>query len=157
MRQYDPSLSSDQRYRQWNIKLDKALSHGANTWVLGGLYGRTLDDAEVVTSSFLLGGARQLSGFRQDALSGQNVSLGRMVYYRRVTPRAFQPLDFPLYLGGSLERGRAWNNDNAFDSGYINAASIFLGYDTPLGPLNFGYGINDEDEQALYMNLGRSF
>jgi len=26
-----------------------------------------------------------------------------------------------------------------------------------LGPLNFGYGINDEDEQALYMNLGRSF
>ncbi|HAV05346.1 MAG TPA: hypothetical protein DCX47_10125, partial [Pseudomonas sp.] len=157
LRQYDPSLSSDQRYRQWNIKLDKALSHGANTWVLGGLYGRTLDDAEVVTSSFLLGGARQLSGFRQDALSGQNVSLGRVVYYRRVTPRAFQPLDFPLYLGGSLERGRAWNNDNAFDSGYINAASIFLGYDTPLGPLNFGYGINDEDEQALYMNLGRSF
>lgn len=157
LRQYDPSLSSDQRYRQWNIKLDKALSHGANTWVLGGIYGRTLDDAEVVTSSFLLGGARQLSGFRQDALSGQNVSLGRVVYYRRVTPRAFQPLDFPLYLGGSLERGRAWNNDNAFDSGYINAASIFLGYDTPLGPLNFGYGINDEDEQALYMNLGRSF
>ena len=49
------------------------------------------------------------------------------------------------------------NNDNAFDSGYINAASIFPGYDTPLGPLNFGYGINDEDEQALYMNLGRSF
>ncbi|HCA00283.1 MAG TPA: hypothetical protein DEO97_17735, partial [Pseudomonas sp.] len=24
LRQYDPSLSSDQRYRQWNIKLDKA-------------------------------------------------------------------------------------------------------------------------------------
>lgn len=157
MRQYDPSLSSDQRYRQWHLKLDKALSHGANTWVLGGRYGRTLDDAEVVTSSFLLGGARQLSGFRQDALAGQNVSLARMVYYRRVTPRAFQPLDFPLYLGGSLERGRAWNADNAFDSGYINAASIFLGYDTPLGPLNFGYGFNDEDEQALYMNLGRSF
>lgn len=157
MRQYDPSLSSDQRYRQWNIKLDKALSHDASTWVLGGRYGRTLDDAEVVTSSFLLGGARQLSGFRQDALAGQNISLARMVYYRRVTPRAFQPLDFPLYLGGSLERGRVWNNDNAFDSGYINAASIFLGYDTPLGPLNFGFGFNDEDERALYMNLGRSF
>ena len=44
-------------------------------------------------------------GLSSDALSGQNVSLGRVVYYRRVTPRAFQPLDFPLYLGGSLERG----------------------------------------------------
>ena len=125
--------------------------------MLGGRYGRTLDDAEVVTSSFLLGGARQLSGFRQDALAGQNISLGRVVYYRRMTQRSFLPLDFPVYLGASLERGRAWNNGNDFDSGYINAASVFLGYDTPLGPLNFGYGVNDEDEQALYMNLGRSF
>ncbi|EIK52571.1 outer membrane protein [Stutzerimonas stutzeri TS44] len=157
LRQYTPGLGSDERYRQWHIRLDKALSHGPHTWVLGGRYGRTLDDTEVVTSSLLLGGARQLSGFRQDALSGQNISLGRVVYYRRMTPRGFLPLDFPLYLGGSLERGRAWNNDNAFDSGYINAASVFIGYDTPLGPLNLGYGANDENEQALYLNLGRSF
>lgn len=157
LRQYDASLGADDRYRQWELTLDKAFSRGPNTWVLGGRYGRTLDDAEVVTSSFLLGGARQLSGFRQDALAGQNVSLGRLVYYRRMTPRSFLPLDFPLYLGASLERGRAWNNDNAFDSGYVNAASIFLGYETPLGPLNFSYGFNDEDEKALYLNLGRSF
>ncbi|WP_312592305.1 patatin-like phospholipase family protein [Stutzerimonas nitrititolerans] len=157
LRQYDPSLGSDERYRQWELHLDKALSYGSNTFVLGGRYGRTLDDAEVVTSSFLLGGARQLSGFRQDSLAGQNVSLGRMVYLRRLTPRSFSPLDFPLYLGASLERGRAWNNDNEFDSGYINAASLFLSYETPLGPLNFSYGFNDEDERALYMNLGRNF
>ncbi|TBU75423.1 patatin-like phospholipase family protein [Phytopseudomonas daroniae] len=157
LRQYDASLGADDRYRQWELTLDKAFSHGPDTWVLGGRYGRTLDDAEVVTSSFLLGGARQLSGFRQDALAGQNVSLGRLVYYRRMTPRSFLPLDFPLYLGASLERGRVWNNDNAFDSGYVNAASIFLGYETPLGPLNFSYGFNDEDEKALYLNLGRSF
>ncbi|WP_313243096.1 patatin-like phospholipase family protein [Stutzerimonas nitrititolerans] len=157
LRQYDPSLGSDERYRQWVLHLDKALSYGPNTFVLGGRYGRTLDDAEVVTSSFLLGGARQLSGFRQDSLAGQNVSLGRMVYLRRLTPRSFSPLDFPLYVGASLERGRAWNNDNEFDSGYINAASLFLSYETPLGPLNFSYGFNDEDERALYMNLGRNF
>lgn len=157
LRQYTPGLGSDERYRQWQLRLDKALSHGPNTWVLGGRYGRTLDDAEVVTSSFLLGGARQLSGFRQDAVAGQNISLGRVVYYRRMTPRAFLPLDFPVYLGASLERGRAWNEGNAFDSGYINAGSVFLGYDTPLGPLNIGYGVNDEDEQALYLDLGRSF
>ena len=157
LRQYDPSLGSDERYRQWELRLDKALSYGPNTFVLGGRYGRTLDDAEVVTSSFLLGGARQLSGFRQDSLAGQNVSLGRMVYLRRLTPRSFSPLDFPLYVGASLERGRAWNNDNEFDSGYINAASLFLSYETPLGPLNFSYGFNDEDERALYMNLGRNF
>ena len=157
LRQYDPSLGSDRRYRQWEFRLDKAFSFGLDTLVFGGRYGRTPDDAEIVTSSFLLGGARQLSGFRQDALSGQNISLARMIYYRRMTPRSFLPLDFPLYLGASLERGRAWNNDNAFDSGYINAGSIFIGYETPLGPLNFSYGLNDEAERALYPNLGRSF
>lgn len=156
-RQFEPELGSDQRYRQWEFKLDKALSFGPDTYVLGGRYGRTLDQANVVTSSFLLGGARQLSGFREDAISGQNASLLRAVYYRRLTPRSYLPLDFPLYVGGSLERGRAWNNDNEFDSGYINAASVFLGFDTPLGPLNFSYGFNDDDQQAIYMNLGQTF
>ncbi|MCP1475064.1 NTE family protein [Pseudomonas sp. EB276 TE3739] len=155
--QFEPGLGSDNRYRQWEAKFDKAMSHGPDTLILGGRYGRTLDDANVVTSSFLLGGARQLSGFREDALSGQNVSLMRAVYYRRLTPRSYLPLDFPLYAGASLERGRAWNNDNEFDSGYINAASVFIGFDTPLGPLNFTYGLNDADEQAVYLNLGQTF
>ncbi|MGR6655838.1 patatin-like phospholipase family protein [Pseudomonas mosselii] len=157
VRKYDKSLDSDQNYRQWLFNLDKAISSGPNTLVLGGRYGRTLDDAEVVTSSFVFGGARQLSGFRQDSISGQNMSLLRMVYYRRLTPRAYLPLDFPLYLGGSLERGRAWNNDNEFDSGYVNAASIFLGLETPLGPLNLSYGANDAHEKAVYLNLGHTF
>ncbi|UUT14226.1 patatin-like phospholipase family protein [Pseudomonas zeae] len=155
--QFEPGLGSDTRYRQWEFKLDKAMSRGPDTLILGGRYGRTLDDANVVTSSFLLGGARQLSGFREDAISGQNVSLIRAVYYRRLTPRSYLPLDFPLYAGASLERGRAWNNDNEFDSGYINAASVFIGFDTPLGPLNFSYGLNDANEQAVYLNLGQTF
>ncbi len=104
-----------------------------------------------------LGGARELSGFRRDALSGQNYSLGRIVYYRRLTERSFLPLDFPLYLGGSIERGRIWNNDNEYDSGYINAASLMIGFDTPLGPLTFSYGINDENFKAFYLNLGQNF
>ena len=157
LRKYDASLDSDTEYRQWQLNVDKAFSSGPNSWVLGGRYGRTLDATEVVTSSFVLGGARQLSGLRQDSVSGQNVSLMRLVYYRRLTPRAYLPLDFPLYLGGSLERGRAWNNDNEFDSGYINAASVFLGLETPLGPLNLSYGFNSEDEQAVYLNLGHTF
>ncbi|MDU4250534.1 patatin-like phospholipase family protein [Pseudomonas sp.] len=156
-REHTPSLGDDDRYRQWDIQLDKALSSGPNTWVLGGGYGRTIDDADVVVSSFLLGGARQLSGYRQDALSGQNYSLGRVIYYRRMTERSFLPLDFPFYLGGSLERGRVWNNDNSYDTGYVNAGSLLMGFETPLGPLSFSYGLNDASEHAVYINLGRNF
>ncbi|VTM08675.1 patatin-like protein, PlpD [Pseudomonas aeruginosa] len=45
MRRYDKSLGSDDSYRQWDLRLNKALSFGADTWVFGGGYGRTLDDA----------------------------------------------------------------------------------------------------------------
>ncbi|WP_312272090.1 patatin-like phospholipase family protein [Pseudomonas sp.] len=157
LRQFDTSLGSDERYQQMEFKLDKALTFGQDTLVLGGYYGRTFNDIDTVTSSYLLGGARQLSGYRQDALSGQNYTLGRLIYYRRMTERSLLPLDFPVYLGGSLEQGRIWNNGNNYDSGSITAGSIFLGFDTPLGPLNFSYGLNDDGQRAFYLNLGNNF
>lgn len=155
--QHATELGSDERYRQWLIELNKPLNWGDNTWILGGRYARTLDAKEVVSSSYQIGGAQQLSGYRENALAGQNVSIGRMVYYRRLTPvRAFS-LGLPVYAGLSLERGRVWNQANDLDSGYINAMSVFVAVDTPLGPLNLSYGINGDDESALYLNLGRSF
>ncbi|MFV1942546.1 patatin-like phospholipase family protein [Pseudomonas luteola] len=157
LRQFDTSLGSDERYQQIEFKLDKALTFSQDTVVLGGYYGRTFNDIDTVTSSYLLGGARQLSGYRQDALSGQNYTLGRLIYYRRMTERSLLPLDFPVYLGGSLEQGRIWNNGNNYDSGSITAGSIFLGFDTPLGPLNFSYGLNDDGQRAVYLNLGNNF
>ncbi|MGS0941121.1 patatin-like phospholipase family protein [Pseudomonas luteola] len=157
LRQFDTSLGSDERYQQMEFKLDKALTFDQDTVVLGGHYGRTFNDIDTVTSSYLLGGARQLSGYRQDALSGQNYMLGRLIYYRRMTERSLLPLDFPVYLGGSFEQGRIWNNGNNYDSGSITAGSIFLGFDTPLGPLNFSYGLNDDGQRAVYLNLGNNF
>src|SRR5690606_8115208 len=73
LRQYDPRLGAGERSRQWELRLVKALSFGADTFVVRRRYRRALDDAEVVTYSFLLGGARQLPGFRQDSLAGQNI------------------------------------------------------------------------------------
>lgn len=150
-------LGSDERYRQWLIELNKPLNWGANTWILGGRYARTLDAKEAVTSSYQIGGAQQLSGYRENALAGQNVSIGRLIYFRRLTPvRAFS-LGLPVYAGMSLERGRVWSHANDLDSGYINAMSVFVAVDSPLGPLNFSYGVNNDSESAFYLNLGRSF
>jgi len=157
LRQYEKHLGSDNNYRRWQFRFDQALSHGRNHWLLGGHYGRTLDKVDVVSSSFETGGARQLSGFRQNALSGQNLSLARAIYYHRLTSQNVL-LDFPLYLGGSVEYGRVWNNNGmAFDSGYIRAGSLFVAFDTPLGPLSFSYGVNDMHRSALYLNFGQSF
>jgi len=157
LRRYERMLGSDSNYRRWQFRIDQALSHGRNHWLIGGRYGRTLDKPDVVSSSFETGGARQLSGFRQNTLSGQNLSLARMIYYRRLTPKSVL-LDVPLYLGGSVEYGRVWNNDRStFDTGYVRAGSLFVGFDTPLGPLRFSYGVNDMQRSALYLTLGQTF
>ena len=155
--QHATELGSDERYRQWLIELNKPFNRGAHTVIVGGRYARTLDATQVVTSSYQIGGAQKLSGYREDALAGQNVSIGRFIYYRQLTPVSSFSLGMPVYAGLSLERGRVWNQSNDLDSGYINAMSVFVAVDTPIGPLNFSYGFNDDSESALYLNLGRSF
>ncbi|ONM44311.1 hypothetical protein BXT89_08475 [Halopseudomonas pachastrellae] len=157
-RQSEPALGADERYQQIEFKANKAFGFGPNSWQVGGFIGRTDSDVNVAQSSFVLGGPGWFSGFRQDALAGQNYQLGRLVYYRRLTPSYFNAVSLPLYLGASLEYGRVYNRDDTdFDTGYFGGGSLLLGMDTLVGPLFFGLGANEEGHEALYMKLGQTF
>ena len=157
-RQSEPALGADERYQQIEFKANKAFGFGPNSWQVGGFIGRTDSDVNVAQSSFVLGGPGWFSGFRQDALAGQNYQLGRLVYYRRLTPSYFNAFSLPLYLGASLEYGRVYNRDDTdFDTGYFTGGSLLLGMDTLVGPLFFGLGANEEGHEALYMKLGQTF
>lgn len=157
-RQSEPALGADERYQQIEFKANKAFGFGPNSWQVGGFIGRTDSDVNVAQSSFVLGGPGWFSGFRQDALAGQNYELGRLVYYRRLTPSYFNAFSLPLYLGASLEYGRVYNRDDTdFDTGYFTGGSLLLGMDTLVGPLFFGLGANEEGHEALYMKLGQTF
>jgi NTE family protein len=157
-RQSEPALGADERYQQIEFKANKAFGFGPNSWQVGGFIGRTDSDVNVAQSSFVLGGPGWFSGFRQDALAGQNYQLGRLVYYRRLTPSYFNAFSLPLYLGASLEYGRVYNRDDTdFDTGYFGGGSLLLGMDTLVGPLFFGLGANEEGHEALYMKLGQTF
>jgi NTE family protein len=156
LRKYDQVAGFDQDYRQWLFNLDKAISSGPNTLVLAGATG-----ARWMNRS----GDLQLRAGRRAAAVGLPPGLDVRAEHEPDAHGLLPPPDatrlpaagLPVVHRRSLERGRAWNNDNEFDSGYINAASIFLGLDTPLGPLNFSYGTNDANEQAVYLNLGHTF
>lgn len=156
-RQSEPDLGADERYRQIELRANRAFGYGVHSFQLGGYLGRTDSDVDVAQSSFILGGPGRFSGFRQAGLAGQNYNLARMVYYRRMTS-SLAPLAMPIYLGGTFEYGRVYNKgDNALDTGYISAGSLLVGMDTLLGPLFLGLGTNTEGEHALYMNLGQTF
>ena len=63
----------------------------------------------------------------------------------------------PLYAGGSLEVGGTWNDVDEISVGsLIPAGSLFLGADTPLGPLYLAGGVAKGDA-SLYLLLGKLF
>ena len=61
-----------------------------------------------------------------------------------------------VYAGFSLEAGRYGTPlvPGAF-SGTLKSASVFLGADTPIGPLYFGYGHTADGNSSWYLFLGR--
>ena len=103
---------------------------------------------------FKLGGLFRLSGLQNDQLSGQHVGLAFLSYMRQLQRSAI----FRSYLGASLELGNVWqsSSDVSFDN-TILAGSLFLGLDTPIGPIYFAYGHTDTDESSLYLYIGPRF
>jgi NTE family protein len=104
---------------------------------------------------FGLGGFLNLSGTPVGAVSGSQAALvGGLAYYRvGELPRA---LGRSIYAGVSLEAGNVWKRRSDMAFGDLRkATSLFLGLDTIIGPLYFGWGHTFGGDSALYLFLGR--
>jgi NTE family protein len=64
----------------------------------------------------------------------------------------------PAYAGLSLETGNVWNtsSDIALDD-LRYSASLFLGAESPLGPIYFAVGHSDNGDSAVYFYVGNPF
>ena len=80
--------------------------------------------------------------------------LFRSVVYRRLSREGLL-FDVPVYIAGSLEGGNVWSDrrDVSLDD-LIGAASLFLGVDLPIGPLQLGYGRTFDGRDSLYLTFG---
>jgi NTE family protein len=110
-----------------------------------------------IENLFLLGGFLNLSGYQPGQISGEYMALGQLIYMYRLD-NASAAFTIPLFAGGSLEVGGAWNDyeDISVDS-LIPAGSLFLGVDTPLGPFYLAGGLAEGGNASMYMLLGRLF
>lgn len=131
----------------------------ANSWgrhtLLGGLEVKaTIDGTAPVQSQQRLGGFLRLSGFEEGRLSGQQSGLARLIYMRRINDIQ----QFKAYAGASLEAGNVWaDSGDIFGGDHIVGGSLFIGADTPIGPLYFAYGHNDTGKGSVYLYLGPLF
>lgn len=148
------TLGSDSDYNQVRFKFLAAKTWGRHTVLGSTVFDTTLNSDAPIESLYRAGGLFHLSGFNQDELSGQHFGFLGVAYFRR-----FGDFDLiPIYIGGSLEKGNVWqrSEDINFDN-TITAGSIFLGLDSPIGPLYLGYGMAESNNQSLYLYIGKLF
>lgn len=105
-----------------------------------------------------LGGLFNLSGYQRYQLSGRYKLFGALVYSYRLLDNNFGAFKSPVYLGFSVERGNIWAEKSAINwQDMQNAASIYVGSDTFLGPVYLAYGQADSGDSSAYLLFGDTF
>jgi len=147
-------MGSDTNFTRVSLSGSFVQSFGDHTFQLGAKFGRRLgSDPLPPSQQFQWGGFLQLSGLPTGALLGEELNFARVIYTNRVA--RFSLLD-GVYVGGSLEIGRM--NKSLLpgnDLGTLQAGSLMLGVDTPIGPLYLGYGRASKGYESFYLFLGR--
>ena len=147
-------FGADTDFDQANAGFFLARTWGRHTLVGGLTLNTTVKGTAPIQSLNRLGGFLRLSGFPEDRLTGQQAALARVIYMRRINDIQ----QFKAYAGASVETGNVWQKTGDIGKGHnILGGSVFVGADTPIGPLYFAYGRNNTGEGSLYLYLGPLF
>jgi len=148
------ALGSDTTFTRLESGGVAAKSFGDHIWQLGYRYGTRVGSNRLPPERmFQWGGFLQQSGYPTGALIGENLGFARLVYTNRLVRWSLLE---GIYAGASLEVGRVGKPllpDN--EQGLLRSAALFLGVDTPIGPLYLGYGHANHGFNAFYLFLGR--
>ncbi|HEY2462967.1 MAG TPA: patatin-like phospholipase family protein [Steroidobacteraceae bacterium] len=154
-------LGADTAYDKLQADWLMARSLGRNTLLLwasaGSVVGGTIQ-ATAVPDFFTLGGFFNLSGLAPTSLFGPDYAIARAIYFRKIGRGGEGFFEFPAYIGMSLEMGNTWQTRGDMSFGSTRKdASLFLAFDTFLGPVYLGSGYDTAGHSAYYLFLGRTF
>ncbi len=147
-------LGADDDFEQLYGSAAWASSWGDNTLIFSGEFGASRFDAAPLQNNFRLGGFLRLSGLEQYQLTGQHLLLAGAAYTRRL----YQSKFVPVYAGVSIEAGNTWeSSDQVSLNDLLFSGSLFLGADTPVGPLYLAYGRANTGQDSIYLFLGQAW
>ncbi|HEY5265168.1 MAG TPA: patatin-like phospholipase family protein [Steroidobacteraceae bacterium] len=150
-------VASDRVQADWLV----ARSRGRNTLLFWTSAGSTLDGAIKPTALpdfYSLGGFFNLSGLSPQSLIGPHFAIARTIYFRKIGRGGEGFFEFPAYLGMSFEVGNTWEHRGDMSLGSAHKdGSVFLAFDTFLGPVYLGTGYDQHGDSAYYLFLGRTF
>lgn len=152
-------LGADDSYSRLALEGRQAISHGANTLLLVGRAGTSLETATPFHENFRLGGLFNLSALPQGVIDTRNQLYLRSQYYRQIRQLP-SLLGRGVYAGALLEAGWGWDNGR-FDVPAATdlpwSAGVFLAADTFIGPFYLLGAVGQDGEAAIYMALGTNF
>ncbi len=149
---YLPALYGDTEGFTSRAKVAYAFSGLGGRWQMAAEAQEHTGDAYEDVA--LLGGPLRLSGYGIDRLRGTGSALTTLQFSYPVA----QLLQYPLFVGGSLEAGQVWRRGQAwsFDR-TIFGGSVYTALDTPIGPIYFGLGLAEQGEEAVFLRLGQPY
>jgi NTE family protein len=155
------NLGADTPFDRVSVDWLAAGSRGRNTLLLWTSAGATLDGRlkpSDVQDFYSLGGFFNLSGLAPRSLLGPNYAIARAIYFRKISRGGEGFFEFPAYIGFSLELGNTWErrSDISYGSAHKDA-SVFIAFDTFLGPVYLGSGYDQSGNAGYYLFLGRTF
>jgi NTE family protein len=147
---YAPILDADTEGFTSRAQASYAFSALRGRWQLGLQAQDHRGDAYEDTA--LLGGPFRLSGYGIDRLQGTGAALAIVQYQYPLA----QVLEYPLFVGGSLEAGQVWRRDRgpAFER-TLFGGSVYGALDTPLGPIYIGIGLAEQGQETVFLRLGQ--
>jgi NTE family protein len=147
-------LGATADYTKLEVDATASYSLGRHTLTVGAKAGGSVGSGDLPRYDLMQwGGLLQQSGYPFGALAGQRLMFGRLVYSNRLIE---QTLFEGLYAGMSLEAGKMEQPlVPGSPTGLLKSSAIFLGYDSPLGPLYLGYGFAAGGSRSAYLYLGR--
>jgi NTE family protein len=155
---FDETFGGENHFSQLSIRNLGAISKGKHALALGTLYNRTISDIASYPYQYSLGGLFELTGLSNNELIGDQSALVSAIYFYQFKQVQLIPnRPMLVYLGGSLEAGKVWDNANVSNEKWIGSGSLFLAADTLIGPVYFAFGMTDNGHRALHLVLRPPF
>lgn len=147
------SMGATDTYTKWDLNWLLAYSRARHTASLTLRSAGHIGSKELpVYSPIQHGGFLQQSGFQYAQLIGNRLNFGRLLYQYRLADGGL--LD-GAYLGTSFELGQIGGREVVGQpTGLLKSLGLFVGFDSPLGPMYLGYGQAATGQSNVYFFLG---
>jgi NTE family protein len=152
----ETALGAGTSYQTALFETNQSAVFGSSALVFLDLAGGTaFGSRPPIQQMFRLGGPGNMTGLQRGQLRGEDFVYSRLgLGWRLIDVGSLLNMD--LFAGAAVETGNTWRRpDGSSDSGLRFGGQIFVGGNTPFGPVQLTGGYVDGGDYAVFLSIGR--